>query len=67
MATKQVDAWSKTLVPAQLLNSLPALELCCRVNGGASCAGLIEKPEVRRGNADTDMKEVGHSGIDMHE
>jgi hypothetical protein len=67
MAIKQVDAWLKMLVPAQLLNSSPALGLRCRANRGMSHAGLIEKPEVRRGNANTDVKKVRHSGVDMHE
>lgn len=38
--------------------------------GGASHAGLVEKPEGRRGSADTDareLREVGPSGVDTHE
>ena len=38
--------------------------------GGASHAGLVEKPEGRRGSADMDareLREVGPSGIDTHE
>ena len=65
MATKGVDVQSKTLAPAQLLNSSPALRLGCGANEGASHAGLMEKPEGR-GNADTDAREVGPSGVDTH-
>ena len=38
--------------------------------GGASHAGLVEKPEGRRGSADTDareLREVEPSGVDTHE
>jgi hypothetical protein len=65
MATRQVDVWLKMLAPAQLLNSLPALRLGCGANGGASHAGFMEKHEGR-GNADTDARELGPSGIDTH-
>jgi hypothetical protein len=41
MATKWGDVRSKVLAQAQLLNSLPALRLCCGVNGGVSHAGLM--------------------------
>jgi hypothetical protein len=41
MATKWGDVRSKALVQVQLLNSLPALRLCCGANGGVSRAGLM--------------------------
>ena len=65
MATKRVDARSKMLATAQLLNNSPALRLGCGANGGASHVVLMEKPEGR-GNADTDAREVGPSSIDTH-
>jgi uncharacterized protein YhfF len=37
-----------------------------RANGDASHAGLMEKPEGRRGIADMDVREVGPSSINTH-
>jgi hypothetical protein len=54
------------LVPVQLLNSSVALGLRYGVNGNGSRARLMEKPEGRRGIADTDVREVEPSSIDMH-
>jgi hypothetical protein len=59
MATMRGDVWLKMLALVQLLNSLVALGLCCRVNGDVSYAGLTEKPEGRRGITDTDVRGQG--------
>ena len=67
MATKRVDARSKTLAPEQLLNSLPALGLRYGAKGGTSHAGLMEMPEERRETAGMDAREAGPSGIGTHE
>jgi hypothetical protein len=57
MATKQGDVRSKVLVQAQLLNSLPALRLCCGVNGGVSRAGLMVLKKLKgKGETPTQIR-----------
>jgi len=55
METKRGCTWPTTLAPAQLLNSSPALRLCCEANKSASLAGLTEKSggrgSISSGNA----------------